>query len=141
MTGFWDASALVPLCVPAQNTGPSRRLLREYSPAVWWGTPVEIQSALSRLRRQQLITEAQHNAARDRLTHLRKTWREIHPTNRLRHLAETLLDRHQLRSGDALQLAAALVWSNERPKNRAFLCRDLRLMDAAHAEGFAIVDA
>jgi predicted nucleic acid-binding protein len=140
MPGFWDASALVPPCVPAQSSGNGRRLLREYPPVVWWGTALEVISALARLRRQRLLTDVQHNAARNRLDVLRKTWREIQPSSRLAELAANQLDRHELRGDDALQLAAALVWCNRHPRNRAFLCRDIKLCEAARTEGFTIVE-
>jgi hypothetical protein len=65
MPGFWDASALVPLCVPSQNRGDGRKLLSEYAPIVWWGSAIEVTSALARLRRQRLLPDAQHHAARD----------------------------------------------------------------------------
>ena len=136
MPGFWDASAIVPLCVPAQNPGHGRRLLHQHAPVVWWGTTVEVISALARLKRERLLTEAQHLAASQRLEALQKVWREIQPTDRLRDLAKTRLDRYEIRAADALQLAAALVWCNERPKNRAFLCRDVRLREVARKEGF-----
>jgi predicted nucleic acid-binding protein len=71
---------------------------------------------------------------------LRGTWREIQPTERVRDLAERRLERYELRAADALQLAAALVWCRERPRGRSFLCRDLRLNEAARGEGFSIVD-
>lgn len=140
MPGFWDASAIVPLCVPAQSSGTGRRLLREYPLVVWWGTTLEVISALARLRRQRLLTDVQHNAARNRLDVLRKTWREIQPSNRLAELAGNQLDRHELRAADGLQLAAALVWCNSRPRNRAFLCRDVKLSEAARTEGFTVVE-
>lgn len=140
MPGFWDASALVPLCVPAQNPGNGRRLLREYAPVVWWGSALEIVSALARLQRQRSLTDAQHHAARERLLALRRTWREIQPSIRLGQLAEDQLDRHELSAAAALQLAAALVWCNQRPRNRPFLCRDLKLREAARSEGFFLVD-
>jgi uncharacterized protein len=140
MTGFWDASAIVPLCVPVDNPARSRRLLREHSPVVWWSTSTEVVSALARLKRGRILLEEHHRAASRRLAMLRVSWREIQPTNRLRDMAELRLDRYELRAADALQLAAALVWCNERPKNRAFLCRDIRLREAARREGFAVID-
>ena len=115
-------------------------MLREYPPIVWWGSTLETISALARLRRQRLLTDVQHNAARNRLDALRKTWREIQPSSRLEELAANQLDRHELRAADALQLAAALVWCNRQPRNRAFLCRDVKLREAAKTEGFAIVE-
>jgi len=140
MRGFWDASAIVPLCVPIENPGQGRHLLRQHAPVVWWSTHVEVVSALCRLKRAQVLSEAQYAAARRRLVLLRKSWREMQPTNRLRDLAETCLHRHQLRAADAFQLAAALVWCNEKPRNRAFLCRDIRLTEAARQEGFTAIE-
>lgn len=139
MPGFWDASAIVTLCVPAQNSGNNRRLLRKYPPVVWWGTSVEATSALARLHRQDFLTDPQYHGARERLEVLQKSWREIQPSTRLRELAELQLDRHELRAADALQLAAALIWCNQRPRNRHFLCRDVKLQLAASKEGFSLV--
>ncbi|HEY6390704.1 MAG TPA: type II toxin-antitoxin system VapC family toxin [Bryobacteraceae bacterium] len=140
MPGFWDASAIAPLCVPAQNAGHDRQLLHQHAPVVWWGTAIEVVSALVRLRRQNFFTEPQYYAAYKRFTALRRSWREIQPTNRVRDLCEIQLDRYDLRAADGLQLAAALVWCNQRPKNRPFLCRDIRLRAAARSEGFLLVD-
>jgi predicted nucleic acid-binding protein len=140
MPGFWDASAIVPLCVPIENPGVSRRLLRLHAPVVWWGASVEISSALCRLQRERVLSDEQYAAASRRLALLRKSWREMQPSNRLRDLAETCLGRHELRAADAFQLAAALVWCNEKPRNRAFLCRDARLKRAAGLESFAVVE-
>ena len=140
MPSFWDTSAIVPVCVPFESPGQGRRLLRQHPPVVWWGTHVEAVGALSRLKRARVLSEEQYAEARRRLESLRISWREIQPTNLLRDLAETCLERHELRAADAFQLAAALVWCNEKPKNRAFLCRDLRLLEAARSEGFSIVE-
>lgn len=139
MPGFWDASAIVPLCVPMENPGPSRRLMRQHAPVVWWGTQVEVAGSFCRLKRQQALSQEQYEAAGRRLALLRKSWREMQPTNRLRELAETCLNRHPLRAADAFQLAAALVWCNEKPRNRAFICRDNRLTEAARREGFTAI--
>src|SRR5207237_4335359 len=58
---FWDTSALVPLC--CAQTGPSSRsrgLFRHFKkPVVWWATPVEIRSALVRLKQDGDLTDRQ----------------------------------------------------------------------------------
>ena len=140
MPAFWDASALVPLCVPGQAELRGRRLLAEYQPVVWWGTPVEMAGAFARLRREGHLTPAQAEAARRRLAMLRRTWREVQPGPEVRELAEDRLERHALRAADALQLAAALVWCNRRPSRRPFICLDRKLRMAARAEGFTVVE-
>ena len=140
MPGFWDASAIVPLCVPIENPAQGRRLLRQHALVVWWGTHVEVVSAVCRLKRERVLSEEQYAAAGRRIQTLRSSWREIQPTSRLRDLAEACLERHELCAADALQLAAALVWCHEKPRNRAFLCRDARLAKAARGEGFAMIE-
>ena len=47
--GFWDAGAIVPLCVGQAGTAFARRTLRNKSTALWWGTSVETTSAFTRL--------------------------------------------------------------------------------------------
>ena len=56
-------------------------------------------------------------------------------------LAERLLAVHPLTAGDALQLAAALIWARERPARLRFVCLDEQLRRAAGREGFNILPA
>ena len=137
---FWDSSALVPLCVLEASNQFVRLQLRRYSPVVWWATGVEVRSAISRLRRTKEITETEGRWGIARLNELRRSWREVLPANEVRELAEKLVDKHDLRAGDSLQLAAALVWCAVRPAKRAFLCGDERLCEAAQREGFKVVE-
>jgi hypothetical protein len=60
------------------------------------------------------------------------------PSERVRALAEELPDEYGVRSADALQLAAALVWCRERPKRRAFVCFEEKLARAAAEAGFVV---
>lgn len=138
MPAFWDASAIVPLCVPGQEGARGRELLHEHQPVVWWATAVEVFSTIARLRCQDALTEAQARTASERLVRLRRSWREVQPTSRVRDLAERQLARFPLSAADAFQLAAALVWSNERPRRRLFFCRDQRLTEAANQAGFEV---
>jgi hypothetical protein len=50
-----------------------------------------------------------------------------------------VLAAHPLRAADALQLAAALVWTGEAAAGEAFVCLDERLRDAARREGFEVL--
>jgi hypothetical protein len=56
----------------------------------------------------------------------------------VRQTAERLLQAHQLRAGDAFQLAAAIDAATGGAQLPTFVCLDDRLSDAARAEGFAI---
>lgn len=135
---FWDASALVPLCVNQGASPFARTALKCRTLAAWWGTPVEISGAFSRLVRDGDIGAPAFRLAISRLEALRQQWIEIQPSDVLRDLAEALLHRHPLRAADSLQLAAALVWSNRQPRKRHFVCLDGRLAEAATREGFNV---
>jgi predicted nucleic acid-binding protein len=136
---FWDASAIVPLCCSQPATASGRRLYRELKRmVVWWGTPLEARSAFARLARQGQVSVHEKARAVVRLTQLRTAWDEILPTERVRFLAEELPDAHGLRAADAAQLAAALVWCRERPRQRVLVCFDDRLRTAAAAVGFSV---
>ena len=62
----------------------------------------------------------------------------VAPTDDLRRRAGRLLSVHPLRAADALQLAAALIWCEEQPHGEVFVTLDVRLGEAAAAEGFVI---
>jgi len=105
---------------------------------VWWGTPLEARSAFARLVREGQLTAEERASAVTLLGQLRAAWDEILPTEKVRSLAEDLPDTHAVRAADASQLAAALVWCRERPKQRPFVCFDERLKTAATALGFLV---
>lgn len=106
--------------------------------AVWWGTSVEMRSALARLAREGTVTTKAVEEAKSRLHALRRVWKEILPSDSVRELAEELAEKHRLRALDAFQLAAALAWSSEHPRDRPFICLDVRLARAAEQAGFRV---
>jgi predicted nucleic acid-binding protein len=134
--GFWDSSALVRLCIRQQRSSAADVLSLKYAKTVWWGTPVEIQSAIARLLRLGEITANGRVQAQIVLDRLRRGWTEIGPASPLREKAETFTDRFPLTAADALQLAAAWVWCSGSPRRRAFISSDLRLLGAARQLGF-----
>jgi predicted nucleic acid-binding protein len=105
---------------------------------VWWGTTVEIRSAVARFAREGALTQKGTAQALVRLEALRVRWDEVEPSEPVRRLAEAFPESRGLRAGDALQLAAALVWCKERPSHRPFVSFDNALADAAEAEGFDV---
>jgi hypothetical protein len=106
---------------------------------VWWGSPVEVRSALGRLARQGTLSQSGVLHATKRLGMLRQSWDEISPSEQVRSLAEELPNRESVTAADAFQLAAALVWCRGRPRGRAFVCLDRRLAAVAAKNGFAVV--
>jgi predicted nucleic acid-binding protein len=63
-------------------------------------------------------------------------WSAIQPTAEVCDHAMQLVDRYDLGSADALQLAAALEWCENAPRDRVFLTSDSRLLEAATPSGF-----
>jgi predicted nucleic acid-binding protein len=95
-----------------------------------------VQSAFTRLIRLSQLTPVGSVQARIVFAELRSQWREISPDAALREQAERRLDRFPLKAADSLQLAAALTWTSDRPRNRAFISGDAQLLDAAAQLGF-----
>jgi uncharacterized protein len=136
---FWDASAIIPLCLDELQTASLKNLAEEDEAIVaWWATPVECYSAFARLRREEVLTTAEEDQARSVLTALAAEWTEIEPSRAVRDQAGRGLLLHPLRAADALQLAAALVWSRGQTADH-FVCLDQRLREAARREGFAVL--
>jgi predicted nucleic acid-binding protein len=104
----------------------------------WWGTHVECASAIARLERESHLTGSAAAKAFSRLQALRRSWHEIQPAEELRESAIRFLRVHDLRAGDALQLAAVFLAAERRPSTLEFVCLDERLSLAAQREGFVL---
>ncbi len=135
---FWDASAVVYLCAPGQASSRARALYREYPPVIWWGTRFEVRSAIRRTWRDGVLSDTGYKAAETRINALMAAWGEVLPDDKVGNLALDVLDRFPLKAPDALQLAAALAWTKERPRGRLFVSCDTRLSAAAREAGFEI---
>lgn len=137
---FWDASAVIPLCLEEPWTSDLQAIAEaDQALVVWWGTPIECTSAFARLRRAGVLQDTDEDQARVLLERLATVWTEIQPTHEVREQAKRALRLHPLRAADALQLAAALVWTQGRPSGYVFVCLDRRLRQAAHREGFLLL--
>lgn len=105
----------------------------------WWGTDIECASALARLERAGQMPLEAVGEALSRLDELRQSWQEIQPLERVKETARRLLQVHNLRAADSLQLAAAVLVSENRPSTLEFVCLDERLAGAARREGFKLI--
>ncbi len=136
---FWDSSALVPILVPeARSSGLTSLLVGDKEPAMWWATPLEVQSALYRRHRGSPLPSPAMRQATERLRAFVEHADSVAPTDELRHRAGRLVAVHPLRAADALQLAAALVWCEDQPQTETFVSLDERLRAAAMKEGFTV---
>ncbi|HEY3118352.1 MAG TPA: type II toxin-antitoxin system VapC family toxin [Chloroflexota bacterium] len=137
---YWDASAVVPLCVAQTASETVRSLTQSYPElVVWWATRIECASAFARLFREGVFTPDGLHGAGANLAELSNRWLEVVPSESLRNTANRLLYAHPLRADVALQLAAALDWCDGHPGDEVFICLDNRLREAAQREGFRVL--
>jgi uncharacterized protein len=138
---FWDSSAVIPLLADEPARKSMLQLLQQDPQVlIWWGTPVEIASALARLERENELTADEVSSALSKARQLADGWHEIVPSDAVRRTAERLLRAHPLRAADSLQLAAALIAADHDASTLEIVCLDARLASAARREGFAVID-
>ncbi|MFZ3122752.1 MAG: type II toxin-antitoxin system VapC family toxin [Thermodesulfovibrionales bacterium] len=139
---FWDASAIIPLCIDEPQTKILQDIAKKDNAiAVWWGSLIECYSAFARLRRDGALKFEEEDQLREILASLSDTWTEIEPSEDIRDITGRLLLNHPLRAADSLQLAAAIVWADKKPRGHHFVCLDFRLREAVRKEGFSVLPA
>ena len=135
---FWDSSALVCLLVEQSGSAMAKSVFRgDVQVCVWWGTKLEITSALTRLEREGLEPRILRQAL-ERLESFASAWSEVPPGEAIREIAVRLVRIHPLRAADALQLGAAISASERKPANLDIVSLDERLSTAALREGFSV---
>ncbi len=137
---FWDSSAILPLLISESTTAQAIANYQVYAAVIWWGALVEIESALARLVRIRIIDRDQLVQAKIAGDLFLREAKEIEPSDLLRSVAAELVYRHELRAGDALQLAAALRWVGNDASGQRFFSHDRRLIAAAQLTGFQTED-
>jgi predicted nucleic acid-binding protein len=136
---FWDSSAVVPLLVRQESSPRTENWLVEDAGMVLWTlTPVEVMSAFRRLVRERSLEENGARIAERRLDQLVAACHVVIDVPAVKGLATRLLRFHALRAFDALQLGAALLWSEGHPEGRTLHTLDGRLGSAAEREGFVV---
>lgn len=112
---FWDSSAVVALLLTEPRSRDVEGVLHNDGDViVWWWTPVECLSAMARSERGHSASSEDIQRGRRILEILGTAWHEVTTSEEVRERAGTLLLRHPLRAGDALQLGAALTWADGR---------------------------
>jgi hypothetical protein len=137
---FWDSSAVVPLLIRETASAALQALARADAQIVVWRlTGAEIVSAFWRRRRTGELEEGARLAAEEGLGLLERAWTCVDDLAHADRRARRLLAIHDLRTADALQLAAALIACDEQPSLLPFVTLDRRLADAALREGFRVL--
>ena len=138
---FWDSSALAPLCFNESRSQLARVTWRGFTEHyVWREAVVEVESSLARLTREGILTIALRPKTEKRLSLIENEWKIVESSQRLIDLARSFPLQYGLKAMDSLQLAAALVWCKEFPKNKNFVAADRKLLEAAKTVGFTIRD-
>jgi predicted nucleic acid-binding protein len=133
---FLDASALVKRYIREEHSARVRRLIAANPIAISRLSEVEVPSALARLVRERRLTPRAADRVRGAFVADLDAWHIVEITPAVTALARGQLSRHDLRAGDAIQLASA-IWLRQGLEVSRLLAFDTRLATAAAAEGFA----
>jgi predicted nucleic acid-binding protein len=134
MRTFFDSSGLAKRYIKEPGSDKVEALLVEATEAaVSLICPPEITSALSRLRRQRSISSAQYEAAKKALFEDIEDMSVCAITVPVVHRAIDLIERHPLRTMDALHVACALEWQAD-----LFVSSDRRQLAAAARSGLRV---
>lgn len=137
---FWDSSAIVPLLIREATSGDLRALLAtDVHIAASFITSLEVGSALWRRDHNNELSSDEHAAADDAFEKLNQSWSEVADIFDAREVALEVITRHALRSGDAIQLASALIACGYDAASLPFVTLDNTLASAARAEGFIVL--
>ena len=134
---FVDASALVKRYVRERYSVKVRRLLAVGPVAVSRLSEVEVPSALARLSRDRRLSPRARDRALRAFAVDMASWHVVELTADVTRLARAQLLRHELRAGDAIQLASA-IWLRQSTSLSGLLAFDARLITAAVAEQFTL---
>jgi hypothetical protein len=137
---FLDSTAFVKLFVQEAGTDTIIRLMEateDNRKLISAGTPLEVYAALKRREREGGISHEDSEAARNilRVEAARMVQQPLNPA--VLEAARQVLDRHELRSAEALQLGAAVVAREMfQGLEIKFVSSDGRLLEAAKGERF-----
>jgi uncharacterized protein len=137
---FLDSTAFVKLFVQEAGTEAIIRLMEateDNRKLISAGTPLEVYAALKRRERAGAIAPEDAEAARNilRVEAARMVQQPLNPA--VLEAARQVLDRHELRSAEAMQLGAAVVTREMfQGMEIVFVSADQRLLDAAKEEHF-----
>jgi hypothetical protein len=136
---YFDASALAKRYVLEAGSRMVRRLLASGIVATSRLSEVEVTSGIVRRARDGAFTAARRDRALAALQRDMPALAVVEVIPEVTADARALLLRHPLRAGDAIQLASCLYLQRQLNQSVPFVAFDQRLLDAARAEGVAIV--
>ena len=135
---YFDASALVKRYVREKGSAKVARLLSSDAPATSRLSAVEVASALAFRAREGTCSVAERDRALTALDDDLGAILVVEMTPEVTARACSLLRRHPLRAGDAVQLASCLFLQDELGQAISLVAFDDRLAKAAAAEGIVL---
>jgi predicted nucleic acid-binding protein len=139
VTRYFDASALVKRYVREAGSVRVRRLLASAIVATSRLSEVEVASGIIRRAREGAFTSAHRDRALAALQRDMPAFAIVELIPEVTADARALLLRHPLRASDAIQLASCVYLQRQLNRPVPFVAFDQRLVDAAGAEGVAVV--
>lgn len=132
---YFDASALVKRYVREHGSVKVRRLIASDVPATSRLSEVEVASALARLAREGALSPVDRDRAIAALETDLPAIVVVELLPEIAARARMLLTRHQLRAGDAVQLASCVYLQEQLGEEVPIVAFDGRLVQAARREG------
>lgn len=139
MTRYFDASALVKRYVRETGSVMVRRLLASGIVATSRLSEVEVASGIAHRAREGAFTAARRDRVLAALQRDMPAFAIVEVIPGVTADARALLLRHPLRASDAIQLASCLFLQRQLNQPVPLMAFDQRLLDAARAEGVAVV--
>lgn len=136
---YFDTSVLVKRYVREPDSAKAAVLMRRHAVLSSAIASLETLSALARRRSEGDIRSRDLAAILGRLRLDRSLWTMIEIDAAVRSKAEELVERHAVRTLDALHVASALVFAVSAQLRVPFITADLRQRDAAQAEGLRVL--
>jgi predicted nucleic acid-binding protein len=128
---YFDTSALVKNYVREAGSSRARALLRRYGFLSSAITPIELQSAVQRRRRQREITQPNYNSVISRVASDRSYWQLVEIVPQVLSKAEELVVTENVRTLDAIHIASAMIIQDAFPTLLPFISADERQLAAA----------
>jgi hypothetical protein len=88
----------VPLCVRESTSRQAHAQLRKFLPVVWWGSLVEVHSAIARLHRLGQLTDAEEQKALSQLDLAEPRLEEDSPRRSRARIGDAPLGRSRIAS-------------------------------------------
>jgi predicted nucleic acid-binding protein len=137
---FWDSSAIISLAIAEDTSSEVRKIIRDDDRVlVWILSEIEITAALWRRVRSGDLEEKQRAPSQRAFDQFLAGAIVVNDFAPVMSRGRRILATHLLRSGDALQLAAALFACDDQPAMLPIVTLDTRLAEAATREGFEVL--